>query len=219
MVLSNKKLKQKIPEDLVNSLFVTVAETNPDSVSNMQSLKEREKRRKFDTYTSEDKPNEVIEEGTKADEDKVKAEEIQVDTNNKEEDRVVPNKLYVEGIPYQTTEEEILSYFKSCGVITKVDCKMRPEDGACIAYITFETEDGANRGLAFDRAAMGDQYLTIQQYVETTTSIPTRRTSFLPETVEEGYNRVCIGNLAWDDTTERDIRKLFSGCVINSVRG
>ncbi|KAF8048564.1 hypothetical protein N665_2475s0001 [Sinapis alba] len=186
----------------------------------MRSLKEREKRRKFDTYTTrEDEPNEVVEEGTKADEYKVGAEEIQVDTNSKEEDKVVPKKLYVEGIPYQSTEEEILSFFKSCGVITKVDCKMRPEDGACIAYITFETEDGANRALAFDRAAMGDRYLTIQQYVKPTPSIPTRRTSsgFVPDMVEEGYNMVCIGNLACD-TTERDIRKLFSGCVINSVR-
>jgi len=61
--------------------------------------------------------------------------------------------------------------------------------------------------------------LTIQQYVKTTTpSIPRRKTSsgFAPEMVD-GYNRVYIGNLAWD-TTERDIRKLFSDCVINSVR-
>lgn len=35
-------------------------------------------------------------------------------------------------------KKEILSYFKSFSVITKVDYKMRPEDGACIAYITFE---------------------------------------------------------------------------------
>ncbi|CAF1851953.1 BnaCnng67700D [Brassica napus] len=48
-------------------------------------------------------------------------------------------------------------------------------------------------------------------------NIRRRRTysGFVPEIVE-GYNRVCIGNLAWD-TTERDIHELFSGCVINSV--
>ncbi|CAH2064061.1 unnamed protein product, partial [Thlaspi arvense] len=303
MVLSNKKLKQKIREDLVNSLSVAVAETNPDSVSNLQSqslkelldsashkprLSKREKRRNSDTCAREDEPDEGIrvkevegdvektdqmnrnkrkrddtvegelseegegDEGTKegddsqkkkknkkkkkkkkkkatkrpkkADEDtveeKAKAEETQVDTESKEEDGVVPKKLYVGGIPYQSTEDEIRSYFRSCGVITKVDCKMRPEDGAFsgIAFITFETEDGANRALAFDRAAMGDRYLTIQQYVKTTTSVPRRRTSsgFVPEMVD-GYHRVYIGNLAWD-TTERDIRKLFSDCVINSVR-
>lgn len=52
----------------------------------------------------------------------------------------------------------------------------------------------------------------------TTPSIPRRVISsgFAPEMVD-GYNRVYIGNLAWD-TTERDIRKLFSDCVITSVR-
>ncbi|CAH8258040.1 unnamed protein product [Arabidopsis lyrata] len=35
-------------------------------------------------------------------------------------------------------EDEIRSYFRSCGVITKFDCKMRPEDGAFSAFITFE---------------------------------------------------------------------------------
>ncbi|EFH65186.1 hypothetical protein ARALYDRAFT_339541 [Arabidopsis lyrata subsp. lyrata] len=57
----------------------------------------------------------------------------------REEDGVVPKKLYVRGIPYQSTEDEIRSYFRSCGVITKFDCKMRPEDGAFSAFITFET--------------------------------------------------------------------------------
>ncbi|EOA23583.1 hypothetical protein CARUB_v10016779mg [Capsella rubella] len=303
MVLSNKKLKQRIREDLVKSLSVSVAETNEESQS--QSLKElldsashkprlskREKRRNSETCgaggddgireseveddvenggpsektdtkirATKRKREDTVEgelegdEGTKegenhqekkkkqkkkkkkkkrkvnktpkkAEEDgveeKAKVEEIQVNiTENKEEDGVVPKKLYVGGIPYQSTEDEIRSYFRSCGVITKVDCKMRPEDGAFsgIAFITFETEDGAKRALAFDRAAMGDRFLTIQQYVKTTTpSIPRRKPSsgFAPEMVD-GYNRVYIGNLAWD-TTERDIRKLFSDCVITSVR-
>ncbi|KAL1189540.1 Phragmoplastin interacting protein 1 [Cardamine amara subsp. amara] len=296
MVLSNKKLKQKIREDLVKSLSVSVAETNPDSVSNLQSqsqkelfdsashkprFSKREKRRKSETCATEDqlingirekevengagssqktdkkKRKRDEEEGTKEGElegdegttkegenpkkkkkkkkknkerkakkdnaeDKVKVEEIQVNTENKEKEEggFVPKKLYVGGIPYQSTEDEIRSYFRSCGVITKVDCKMRPEDGAFtgIAFITFESEDGAKRALAFDRAAMGDRYLTIQQYVKTTPSIPRRNTSsgFAPEMVD-GYNRVYIGNLAWD-TTERDIRKLFSDCVITSMR-
>ncbi|CAH8268696.1 unnamed protein product [Arabidopsis lyrata] len=293
MVLSNKKLKQRIRQDLVKSLSVSVAETNPqsqslklllDSSSHKPRLSKREKRRNCETFAREDdgvtenevgiggstektdtkirkkrKRDDTVEvdelegdEVTKEEEkpqkkkkkkkkkkkrkvnktpkkaeegnveEKVKVEEIQVNnTDNKEEDGVVPKKLYVGGIPYQSTEDEIRSYFRSCGVITKVDCKMRPEDGAFsgIAFITFETEDGAKRALAFDRAAMGDRFLTIQQYVKTTTPfVPRRKTSsgFAPEMVD-GYNRVYIGNLAWD-TTERDIRKLFSDCVINSVR-
>ncbi|XP_010427303.1 PREDICTED: RNA-binding protein 34-like isoform X2 [Camelina sativa] len=298
MVLSNKKLKQRIRQDLVQSLSASVYESQSlkvllDSASHKPRLSKREKRRNSETCgareeddqgvresdvdnggSSEKTDTKIIiikkrkrddsvegelegDEGTKEgdhnpqkqkqkqknkkkkkkrkvnkapkkaeEEDKVKVEEIQVNnTDNKEEEvvdgGVVPNKLYVGGIPYQSTEDEIRSYFRSSGVITKVDCKMRPEDGAFsgIAFITFETEDGAKRALAFDRAAMGDRFLTIQQYVKTSTpSIPRRKTSsgFAPEMVD-GYNRVYIGNLAWD-TTERDIRKLFSDCVITSVR-
>ncbi|KAF2591988.1 hypothetical protein F2Q70_00040906, partial [Brassica cretica] len=178
MVLSNKKLKQKLRQDLVKSLSVSVAETNPESASSLQSqslkslldsashkprLSKREIRRKLDTSTRGDVPNEVERDAAKTDEKIVK--------KRKREDTV--------------------------------------ED---------KTEDGANRALAFDRAAMGDRYLTIQQYVKTTPSVPRTRTpsGFVPEMVE-GYHRVYIGNLAWD-TTEREIRKLFSDCVINTVR-
>lgn len=77
MVLSNKKLKQKIREDVVKSLSVELAETNPDSVLNSQSeslkelldsashkprLSKREKRRNSDTCGREDEPNDGIRE-------------------------------------------------------------------------------------------------------------------------------------------------------------
>lgn len=67
-----------------------------------------------------------------------------------EKDGIVPKKLYVGGIPYQSTEDEIRSYFRSCGVITKVDCKMRPEDGAFsgIAFITFEVSFRCNSAVS-----------------------------------------------------------------------
>ena len=38
---------------------------------------------------------------------------------------IVPRKLYVGGIPYQSTKDEIHSYFEKLRVITKVDHKMR----------------------------------------------------------------------------------------------
>ncbi|XP_010507457.1 PREDICTED: nucleolin 1-like [Camelina sativa] len=238
MVLSNKKLKQRIRQDLVQSLSASVYESQSlkvllDSASHKPRLSKREKRRNSETCgareeddqgvresdvdnggSSEKTDTKIIiikkrkrddsvegelegDEGTKEgdhnpqkqkqkqknkkkkkkrkvnkapkkaeEEDKVKVEEIQVNnTDNKEEEEdggVVPNKLYVGGIPYQSTEDEIRSYFRSSGVITKVDCKMRPEDGAFsgIAFITFETEDGAKRALAFDRAAMNGSLAT-----------------------------------------------------------
>lgn len=63
MVLSNKKLKQRIRQDLVKSLSVSVAETNPqsqslklllDSSSHKPRLSKREKRRNSETFAGED---------------------------------------------------------------------------------------------------------------------------------------------------------------------
>ena len=87
MVLSNKKLKQKLRQDLVKSLSVSVAETNPESASSLQSqslkslldsashkprLTKREIRRKLVTSTRGDEPNEVEGDAEKTDEKNTK---------------------------------------------------------------------------------------------------------------------------------------------------
>ena len=87
MVLSNKKLKQKLRQDLVKSLSVSVAETNPESASSLQSqslkclldsashkprLSKREIRRKVVTSTREDEPSEMEGDAEKTDEKIVK---------------------------------------------------------------------------------------------------------------------------------------------------
>ena len=54
-------------------------------------------------------------------------------------------KAYVGGIPYYSTEDDIRSYFESCGTITEVDCMTFPETGKFrgIAIITFKVRNNA----------------------------------------------------------------------------
>lgn len=49
-------------------------------------------------------------------------------------------KVYVGGIPYYSTKDDIRSYFESCGTITEVDCMTFPETGKFrgIAIISFK---------------------------------------------------------------------------------
>lgn len=49
----------------------------------------------------------------------------------------VPKKVYVGGIPYYSTEDDIRSFFEGCGTITEIDCLTFPE-----------TESGKFRGIA-----------------------------------------------------------------------
>lgn len=48
--------------------------------------------------------------------------------------------MYVGGIPYYSTEDDIRSYLDSCGTITEVDCMTFPESGKFrgIAIIGFK---------------------------------------------------------------------------------
>ncbi|PQQ18474.1 protein gar2 [Prunus yedoensis var. nudiflora] len=126
----------------------------------------------------------------------------------------VPTKVYVGGIPYYSTEDDIRSYFESCGTITEVDCLRFPDSGKFrgIAIISFKTEAAAKRALALDGAEMGELFLKIQPYKATRAN---KVSDFAPQIVE-GYNRIYVGNLSWD-ITEDDLKKLFQDCKISSI--
>ncbi|GMH11547.1 hypothetical protein Nepgr_013388 [Nepenthes gracilis] len=134
---------------------------------------------------------------------------------NSQENGEVFNKVYVGGIPYYSTEDDIRSYFDHCGSITDVDCMKFPESGKFrgISIISFKTEEAAKRALTLNGADMGGLFLKIQPYKTTRAA----KTSDFSPPIIEGYNRVYVGNLAWD-ITEDDLRKLLSNCSISSVR-
>ncbi|XP_068668439.1 phragmoplastin interacting protein 1 [Aristolochia californica] len=133
-----------------------------------------------------------------------------------QENEAFGRKIYVGGIPYYSTEDDIRSFFDSCGTLTDVDCMKFPETGKFrgIAFLTFKTEAAAKRALALDGADMGGFFLKIQPYKATRTH--GQSSDFAPEIID-GYNRIYAGNLSWD-ITEENLRKLFSDCNISSIR-
>ncbi|XP_062230545.1 phragmoplastin interacting protein 1-like [Phragmites australis] len=122
-------------------------------------------------------------------------------------------KVYVGGIPYYSSEDDIRSFFEGCGSITAIDCMTFPESGKFrgIAILTFKTDAAAQRALALDGADMGGFFLKIQPY-----KYNREKEDFAPKLIE-GYNRIYVGNLPWD-ITEDDIKKFFSDCKISSIR-
>uniref|UniRef100_A0A803M2R5 Uncharacterized protein n=1 Tax=Chenopodium quinoa TaxID=63459 RepID=A0A803M2R5_CHEQI len=124
-------------------------------------------------------------------------------------------KVYVGGMPYSSTEDDMWSFFDHCGTITDIDCMKFPETGKFrgIAFISFKTEEAAKKALALDGSEMDGFYLKIQPYKATRT---TKSSAFIPPVIE-GYNRIYAGNLSWD-ITEEDLQKFFSDCNITSIR-
>ncbi|KAK8926217.1 hypothetical protein KSP39_PZI019018 [Platanthera zijinensis] len=130
-------------------------------------------------------------------------------------DEIEIKKVYVGGIPYYSSEDDIRDFFQDCGTITEMDCMTFPETGKFrgIAILSFKTEGAAQRALAMDGADMGGFYLKIQPYKASRTQ---RSSDFAPEIID-GYNRVYVGNLSWD-ITEEALKQFFSDCRISSVR-
>ncbi|CAM0957864.1 unnamed protein product [Alopecurus aequalis] len=129
-------------------------------------------------------------------------------------------KVYVGGIPYYSSEDDIRSFFEGCGSITALDCMTFPESGKFrgIAILTFKTDGAAQRALALDGADMGGFFLKVQPYKANREKVKSNheKEDFAPKMIE-GYNRMYVGNLAWD-ITEDDLRKFFSDCKISTIR-
>ncbi|MQM22465.1 hypothetical protein Taro_055517 [Colocasia esculenta] len=146
--------------------------------------------------------------------EEVEAEAAVINTCCSVENSDAIKKVYVGGIPYYSAEDDIRSFFESCGTITEVDCMCFPESGKFrgIAIVTFKTEAAAKRALALDGADMGGLFLKIQPYKATRT----QKADFSPQVID-GYYRIYAGNLSWD-IAEEDLRKLFSDCKIACIR-
>ncbi|XP_021295889.1 protein gar2 [Herrania umbratica] len=273
MVLSNKKLKQKLRAELLANKGAEPDPDikNPDSNSEAQSVKslldsvtrkprlsKREKRRQTLSFSkgsnkeTEEKGEDVeeVEEEAKKKRKKRKREEdvkeekgknkktkkkkknnknkkgknvseeqwiLQVENGTESQVREdAAPKVYVGGIPYRYTKDDIRYYFEGCGTILDVDCMKFPDTGKFrgIAIINFETEAAVKEALALDRAEMGGMQLTIQPYKSIRAN--NKVAGFSPKMVE-GYNRIYVGNLSWD-ITEDDLKKLFSDCDVSSIR-
>ncbi|KAG5599815.1 hypothetical protein H5410_031185 [Solanum commersonii] len=239
MVQSNKKLKQKLRA--AKAELLASSEVKQEEGSMNEKTKQKQKKRKRDETDGLDKDKGELgkpmkKKKKKKNKGKKKVEDGQVvegmnvgdggngqvasaahtsKTEEREESVDISNKVYVGGIPYYSTEDDIRSYFEGCGTITEVDCMNFPDSGKFrgIAIITFKTEAAAKRAMALDGSDMGGLFLKIQSYKSAKAN---KVSNFSPNMVE-GYNRVYVGNLSWN-VTEDDLKNVFSDCSISSIR-
>ncbi|VFQ81238.1 unnamed protein product [Cuscuta campestris] len=210
-ILGEKKRKRGDEEGLEGKVEVKKAVARTPK-------KQKKKKKKMKKKKKSDVENEAASDGVKGDvkvvEEVVAAPAMPVIESKENAD--VSTKVYVGGIPYYSSEDDIRSYFEGCGTITEVDCMIFPDTGKFrgIAIITFKTEAAAKRALALDGSDMGGLFLKVQPY--NSYRPKTKVANFSPEAIE-GYNRVYMGNLSWE-ITEDDLRNLFSGCQITSIR-
>ncbi|TQD93031.1 hypothetical protein C1H46_021345 [Malus baccata] len=95
--------------------------------------KKKKKKRKTEAKTEEENKGGELENGEQI----VQETDMNIDRQASGD---ALTKVYVGGIPYYSTEDDIRSYFESCGTITEVDCLRFPDSGKFrgIAIISFK---------------------------------------------------------------------------------
>ncbi|KAC9501779.1 hypothetical protein E3N88_45729 [Mikania micrantha] len=120
------------------------------------SKKKKKKKKKIKKKKAVKKEEKGVQTATGGNEEQNVTEEIQIKTHTSKEDESIGTKIYVGGIPYYSTVDDIQSFFEACGSITEIDCLTFPETGKFngIAMISFRTEAAAKRALALDGSDM-----------------------------------------------------------------
>ncbi|GJX15545.1 gar2-like protein [Tanacetum coccineum] len=209
-VKENKKRKREKDESQVKDL-------SKSKKSNKKKKKNKKKKVVKKDGNEEDVKIENVQKENVASEEQGVEMEIQIQAQDQisKEDESNSTKVYVGGIPYYSTVDDIRSFFEGCGTITEIDCLKFPETGKFngIAFLSFRTEAAAKRALALDGSDMGGLSLKVQPYKATRE----KKVSDFSPAMLEGYNRIYVGNLSWD-MTEEELKKFFSDCNISSIR-
>ena len=126
-------------------------------------------------------------------------------------------KIYVRGLPWVCSEEELRDFMKECGEMTSVELPLQDDGRASgTAFITFADAAGAAACIAKDGATFGERWLSMKYSTERMKSAS--ESSRPPSEKQEGCMCVFIGNLSWD-VDEPSVRACFESCgEITAVR-
>jgi len=115
--------------------------------------------------------------------------------------------MYIRGLPWRATEEEVRSHFDSCGEM--VSCELPLQDdgrSSGTAIIKFSDTAGAEACLALNGEDFNGRWLNIKYSSSKPINAPRG-----PSEKPEGCNTVFCGNLSWN-IDEDSLRAVFQDC-------
>ena len=142
-------------------------------------------------------------------------------------------QVYVGGVPFYKTEEDIVAAFADEGhAVETIDCMTFPDSGRFrgIAIITFATREGAKAALAWNGEEWDGKFLTVKKYAPKSDDAGANADAGAdagagagpkpprPDVEKvEGQRLAFVGNLSWD-VTEEALRVALVGCEVKEVR-
>ena len=164
----------------------------------------------------DDKKNQNIINIEEKDEDELlksdkKIKEKNKKSNNKKQNTSC-NGIFINGIPYETTEDELKELFSPYGNIEQIKLPKYQDSGRNIGYchIYYSTAESANKALELDNYTLGKRYLKVSLANKSSDELK-KSDKINPNDVPVNCLTAFIRNLPYE-STEKEIGDKFRSC-------
>lgn len=149
----------------------------------------------------------------------------ELDGSHHAEGSTLNHRVYVGGMPFSLSEEEVREFWSECGEVKAVQCLTFPDTKKFrgIAYVTFSTDEGYQKALASNGEYADGFELKVKpwaSYASRNSDSKNEENGFKAEILGEkskGYNVAFVCNLPYDMTAE-SIKDIFADIGVDYVR-
>ena len=153
-----------------------------------------------------------IEEKEDKQNDKKKKDKIKNKKSKEQKSKEPCNGIFINGIPYETTEEELKELFSPFGEIEQIKLPKYQDSGRNIGYchIYYTSVDSANKALELDNYTLGKRYLKLSLANKSSNEL-NKTQKINPNDVPVNCLTAFIRNLPYE-STEKEIGDKFRSC-------
>ena len=153
-----------------------------------------------------------IEEKEDKQNDKKKKDKIKNKKSKELKSKEPCNGIFINGIPYETTEEELKELFSPFGEIEQIKLPKYQDSGRNIGYchIYYTSVDSANKALELDNYTLGKRYLKVSLANKSSNEL-NKTQKINPNDVPVNCLTAFIRNLPYE-STEKEIGDKFRSC-------
>ena len=197
-----------------------------DILNKGKEIEEEEEEEKEEIEEKEEDENEIKEEEEENEEKKGDKTEKNKKENKKiDKIKKKTNGIFISGIPYLTTEEELIDLFSKYGTITEIKLPKYQDSGKNRGYchIYYESKKSALKALELNNYTIGKRYLIVEMAKmnkeELNDEIKTKKQNKINQSkVSINCTTAFVKNLPYD-ISEKEVGDKFRSCgKIKSLR-